>query len=63
MKLTRDQLADIEADGDYLNVQDRTSGNVTTYDSSFNAVASTDSVWKFWRITARSLTSSFWMWR
>ncbi len=47
VKLTRDQLADIEADGDYLNVQDRTSGNVTTYDSSFNAVASADSVWNF----------------
>ena len=47
VKLTRDQVADLQADGDYLNVQDRSSGKVTTYDASFNAVAAADSVWNF----------------
>ncbi len=40
-------MADLQADGDYLNVQDRSSGKVTTYDASFNAVAAADSVWNF----------------
>lgn len=47
VKLTRDQVAELQADGDYLNVQDRSSGKVTTYDASFNAVAAADSIWNF----------------
>lgn len=39
VQLTRDQIADIDACEGYINVQDRTSGAVTTYDSTFTAVA------------------------
>ncbi|MCD7819606.1 MAG: DUF1002 domain-containing protein, partial [Lachnospiraceae bacterium] len=38
--LTRDQIADAGAEEDYINIQDRTTGAVTTYDSTFTAVAS-----------------------
>ena len=45
--LTRDQIADIGAKDEYVNIQDRTTGVVTTYDSTFNPVASANSVYSF----------------
>lgn len=44
--LTRDQIADYQASGDYLNIQDR-SGIITTYDSSLTALQTTDSIYDF----------------
>ncbi len=38
VKLTRDQFDDAAAEGDYLNIRDRTTGTVTTYDGTFTAV-------------------------
>lgn len=52
--LTRDQIADVEAEEDYLNVQDRTTGAVTTYDSTFTAVASASYISDFANLSARS---------
>ena len=45
--LTRDQIAEVEAHGEYLNVRDRTTGNVTTYDASFQAVKSVSNISDF----------------
>ncbi len=36
--LTRDQFMDALAYGDYINIEDRTTGKTTTYDNQFNAV-------------------------
>lgn len=47
VEITRDQLADAEAEGDYLNIEDRTTGLTTTYDGTFSPVASTDYVSDF----------------
>ena len=44
VEVTRDQLEDVYAEGDYINIQDRTTGNVVTYDTGFNAVASVNYV-------------------
>ena len=42
VKLTRDQYQGCEVDGDYINVADRESGNIITYDGNFEMVASVD---------------------
>ena len=53
--LTRDQILDIDAEEDYLNIKDRTTGAVTTYDASFTAVASVNSVSDFSGVSSRSV--------
>lgn len=57
VRLTRDQLADIEASDDYINVQDRTSGSITTYDSTFTAVATVDRIYDFTGFSAEGLAA------
>lgn len=47
VSLTRDDYADCDVDGDYINIKDRSTGNVTTYDGEFNMVASVDYVSDF----------------
>ena len=47
VEVTRDQLADAQAEGEYINIQNRTDGTVTTYDSSFNVVATVNDVYDF----------------
>lgn len=44
VQLVRDQIKDVAASGDYLNIMDRSTENVNTYDSSFNAIASVNYV-------------------
>ena len=46
VSLSRDQFADAYAEDDFINIRDRSSGLVTTYDSSFQAVASADSLYR-----------------
>lgn len=55
VEVTRDQLEDIYAEGDYVNIQDRSTGNVTTYDSEFNAVASANNVYDFGDYSVQSV--------
>lgn len=43
--LTRDQYIDSRAFGPYINIQDRTTNAVTTYDGAFNVVAEVDDVY------------------
>lgn len=43
--LTRDQYIDSRAYGPYINIQDRTTNAVTTYDGAFNVVAEVDDVY------------------
>lgn len=43
--LTRDQYIDSRAYGPYINIQDRTTNAVTTYDAAFNVVAEVDDVY------------------
>lgn len=50
--LTRDQLGDIDADGDYLNITDRTTGITTMYSASFEPVGSVDYVSDFSGVSA-----------
>lgn len=45
--LPRENISGAEAMGEYLNVEDRTSGNVTTYDATFTAVASAHGLYDF----------------
>ncbi len=45
--ITRDQFADADAYQDYINIKDRSTGNVTTYDGSFTAVSAANSVYDF----------------
>lgn len=52
--LTRDQIADIAAEEDYLNVQDRSTGAITTYDSTFTAVASANNIYSFTGLSSKS---------
>lgn len=53
--LTRDQIADVAAEGEYLNVQDRSTGVVTTYDSEFQAVGSASWVSDFDNVSGNSV--------
>lgn len=46
-ELTRDQLGETGTDGDYINIEDRTSGKITTYDASFQAVEEVNYVGDF----------------
>ena len=55
VEITRDQIADAHAEGDYINIQDRSTGNVTTYDSEFNAVASANYVYDLGDYSADSV--------
>ena len=55
--LTRDQVADIRADGEYLNIQNRETGLVTTYDSSFTAVAAVDYIYRFDEFSVTEVTA------
>ena len=44
---TREQVGELYAEEDYLNLMDRETQNVTTYDHTFTPVASADSVYSF----------------
>ena len=50
--LTRDQLEELVAEEDYLNVKDRSTGQITTYDGSFTAVATADRIYDFKQFSA-----------
>lgn len=52
VKLTRDQYAGCQADGDYINVKDRATENVITYDGNFEMVASVDSLSNFYEFSS-----------
>lgn len=52
--LTRDQIENVAAEEDYLNIQDRTTGAVTTYDANFTAVAASDSIYNFENLSSRA---------
>ena len=43
--LTRAEYSDAKAFGEYINVENRTDGTVTTYDASFNALGTVKYTW------------------
>ena len=53
--LERGQIADIRAGEDYLNIMDRTTGTVTTYDNTFTAVATPNDVYDFSQLLAEDV--------
>lgn len=50
--LTRDQLGDIAAEGEYLNITDRSTGITTMYNASFEPVGAADYVSDFSSVSA-----------
>ena len=55
--LSRDQIMDIAAEGQYLNIEDA-AGSVMTYDAEFNPIASVNSVYNFREFSAKQATSA-----
>ena len=55
VSLTRDDIADIAADGDYLNVQNRSTGVVTTYDGTFTGIDTANYVSSFSNYSAKQV--------
>lgn len=47
VSLTRDMYADSEVDGEYINIKNRKTGIINTYNSEFENVASVDSIGDF----------------
>ncbi|MBR2571399.1 MAG: DUF1002 domain-containing protein, partial [Clostridia bacterium] len=55
VSLSRDQFAEAQAEEDYINIRNRATGAVTTYNGSFEAVATVDYPWDFSGFSTREV--------
>ena len=58
VELTREQFADADAEEDYINIMDRTTQLVNTYDAEFNAIAAVGSTFDFDEVSKRRVLAA-----